>query len=144
MSEQRPPLPPFTYATARRKVQALEDLWNRREPTQVVEACREHAIWIDRSRTAIGRQEILELLTDGWQSERECVHRKRLWTFEDDRIAVRFRYDCVPSIGQSWRSLGNEFWEFDADGLIRRREATVTDLPITESERSVMVGVSHW
>lgn len=141
MSEQRPPLPPFTYATARQKVQVLEDLWNTRDPRQVVEACHEHAIWTDRSRTAIGRSQILELLTDGWQSERDYVHRKRLWTFEDDRIAMRFRHDCLHPEGQWWRSFGNEFWEFDTGGLIRRREATVTDLPITDSERRMMAGV---
>jgi nuclear transport factor 2 (NTF2) superfamily protein len=133
----RPPLPPFTRETALRKVQAAEDAWNTRDPERVSLAYTEDSVWRNRDQFVAGRAEIVAFLTAKWERELDYVLRKSLWAFTDDRIAVRFQYECRDAAGQWWRSYGNENWEFDAHGLMRRREASINDLPIAESERRI-------
>jgi nuclear transport factor 2 (NTF2) superfamily protein len=133
----RPPLPPFIRETALRKVQAAEDAWNTRDPERVSLAYTEDSVWRNRDQFVAGRAEIVAFLTAKWERELDYVLRKSLWAFTDDRIAVRFQYECRDAAGQWWRSYGNENWEFDAHGLMRRREASINDLPIAESERRI-------
>jgi uncharacterized protein len=131
----RPPLPPFTAETAARKVQAAEDAWNTRDPQRVALAYTEDSVWRNRDTFLTGRAEIVEFLTAKWQRELDYVLRKSLWAFTDDRIAVRFQYEWHDTAGQWWRSYGNENWEFDEHGLMRRREASINDVPIGVAER---------
>ncbi|MCL7377910.1 nuclear transport factor 2 family protein [Streptomyces sp. 35G-GA-8] len=133
----RPPLPPFTLDTAKQKVQAAEDAWNTRDPRKVSLAYTEDSRWRNRDTFVTGRDAIVELLTSKWERELEYALRKELWAFEADRIAVRFQYESHDADGQWWRSYGNELWEFDADGLMSRREASINDVPIQESERRI-------
>ncbi|OEU90172.1 histidine kinase [Streptomyces abyssalis] len=133
----RPPLPPFTLETARQKVQAAEDAWNTRDPHKVSLAYTEDSVWRNRDAFVNGRAEIVDLLTRKWQRELEYALRKDLWTFEGNRIAVRFQYECHDADGQWWRSYGNELWEFDSQGLMSRREASINDVPIAESDRRI-------
>jgi uncharacterized protein len=133
----RPPLPPFDLETARQKVQAAEDAWNTRDPHKVSLAYTEDSVWRNRDVFATGRAEIVDLLTHKWQRELEYALRKDLWTFEGNRIAVRFQYECRDAEGQWWRSYGNELWEFDSQGLMSRREASINDVPIAESDRRI-------
>ncbi|NLU75980.1 nuclear transport factor 2 family protein [Streptomyces sp. HNM0575] len=135
--ETRPPLPPFTLETARQKVQAAEDAWNTRDPHKVSLAYSEDSVWRNRDVFVTGRAEIVDLLTRKWQRELEYSLRKDLWTFEGNRIAVRFQYECRDAQGQWWRSYGNELWEFDGRGLMSRREASINDVPIAESDRRI-------
>ncbi|MFB9891247.1 nuclear transport factor 2 family protein [Planobispora takensis] len=137
MSTVRPPLPPFTAETAAQKVQAAEDAWNTRDPERVASAYTPDSIWRNREEFLSGREEIRAFLTRKWAKEHDYALRKQLWAFTDDRIAVRFQYEWHDESGQWWRSHGNELWEFAADGLMRRREAGINDLPIGEAERSV-------
>ncbi len=134
----RPPLPPFTRETALRKVQAAEDAWNTRDPERVSLAYTEDSVWRNRDQFVTGRAAIVAFLTTKWERELDYVLRKSLWAFTDDRIAVRFQYECHDASGQWWRSYGNENWEFDAHGLMRRREASINDLAIAESERRIL------
>jgi uncharacterized protein len=133
----RPPLPPFTLETARRKVQAAEDAWNSRDPERVSLAYSEDSVWRNRDRFVTGRAEIVAFLTDKWERELDYALRKSLWTFADARIAVRFQYECRDASGRWWRSYGNENWEFDAEGLMVRREASINDLAIEEADRRI-------
>jgi len=133
----RPPLPPFTLESARQKVQAAEDAWNSRDPERVSLAYSEDSVWRNRDRFVRGRAEIVAFLADKWERELDYALRKSLWTFADNRIAVRFQYECRDAAGRWWRSYGNENWEFDAEGLMVRREASINDLAITESERRI-------
>jgi uncharacterized protein len=133
----RPPLPPFTRETAEQKVQAAEDAWNTRDPERVAGAYTEDTRWRNRSEFFVGRAQVVEFLTRKWQTELDYALRKQLWAFTDDRIAVRFQYEWHDVSGQWWRSYGNEQWEFDADGLMRRREASINDVAIEESERRI-------
>jgi nuclear transport factor 2 (NTF2) superfamily protein len=133
----RPPLPPFTEATARQKVQAAEDAWNTRDPERVSLAYTEDSIWRNRNSFVTGRAAIVELLTAKWQRELDYALRKDLWAFDGNRIAVRFQYECHDPAGQWWRSYGNELWEFDEHGLMARREASINDVPIAASERRI-------
>ncbi|GAA4553249.1 nuclear transport factor 2 family protein [Pseudonocardia xishanensis] len=133
----RPPLPPFTLETARQKVQAAEDAWNSRDPERVSLAYTVDSVWRNRDRFVRGRSEIVAFLADKWERELDYALRKSLWTFADNRIAVRFQYECRDANGQWWRSYGNENWEFDAEGLMVRREASINDLAITEAERRI-------
>ncbi|MFD3913854.1 DUF1348 family protein [Streptomyces sp. NPDC088147] len=133
----RPPLPPFTLDTAKQKVQAAEDAWNTRDPHKVSLAYTEDSRWRNRDTFVTGRDAIVELLTRKWERELEYALRKDLWAFEGDRIAVRFQYESHDADGQWWRSYGNELWEFDANGLMSRREASINDVPIPESERRI-------
>jgi len=137
MAEQKPPLPPFTHETAAQKVQAAEDAWNTRDPERVARACTVDAVWRNRDVFVSGRSEIVEFLSQKWQRELEYALRKNLWCFEDSRIAVRFQYESHDREGQWWRSYGNELWEFDEHGLMRRREASINDLRIDETERRI-------
>ena len=137
MTESRPPFPPFDAQTAAQKVQAAEDAWNTRDPHRVSLAYTEDSVWRNRDRFLTGRDEIVAFLTDKWKRELDYALRKALWSFTEDRIAVRFQYESHDADGQWWRSYGNELWEFDANGLMRRREASINDVPITESERRI-------
>lgn len=133
----RPPFPPFDEDTARTKVQAAEDAWNTRDPHKVALAYTEDSVWRNRDRFVTGRAEIVEFLTAKWERELDYALRKELWGFRDNRIAVRFQYESHDADGQWYRSYGNELWEFTPDGLMRRREASINDLPITEAERRI-------
>jgi nuclear transport factor 2 (NTF2) superfamily protein len=133
----RPPLPPFTAETAAQKVQAAEDAWNTRDPERVAGAYTEDSVWRNRHEFVTGRAAIVELLTRKWERELDYALRKNLWAFTEDRIAVRFQYECHDRDGQWWRSYGNELWEFDQHGLMRRREASINDVLIDERERRI-------
>lgn len=135
---ERPPLPPFTEQTARQKVQAAEDAWNTRDPQRVAQAYTEDSQWRNRDEFLTGREEIQAFLTRKWAKEQDYVLRKSLWAFTDDRIAVRFQYEWHDESGQWYRSYGNEQWEFAASGLMRRREASINDVAIDESERRIL------
>jgi nuclear transport factor 2 (NTF2) superfamily protein len=135
MSESRPPLPPFTLETARRKVLAAEAAWNTRDPDRVALAYTEDSEWRNRSEFLVGRVAIRAFLHAKWVRELDYVLRKDLWAFTDDRIAVRFQYEWHDANGDWWRSYGNENWEFAPNGLMRRREASINDVAIDESER---------
>ena len=133
----RPPFPPFDEKTAAHKVQAAEDAWNTREPETVASAHTEHSVWRNRDEFIQGRQEIVAFLRRKWEKELDYALRKELWSFGSNRIAVRFQYESHDANGQWWRSYGNELWEFSDDGLMRRREASINDLAIAESERRI-------
>jgi uncharacterized protein len=133
----RPPLPPFDHAAALTKVQAAEDAWNTRDPVRVAGAYTVDSVWRNRDTFIVGRDAIVEFLTSKWQRELDYALRKNLWSFTADRIAVRFQYESHDAAGQWWRSYGNELWEFDEHGLMRRREASINDVPITEAERRI-------
>ncbi|KQH81335.1 histidine kinase [Mycobacterium gordonae] len=131
----RPPLPPFSLETALQKVQAAEDAWNTCDPERVSLAYTVDSQWRNRGEHIVGRAEIVAFLTRKWQRELDYSLRKGLWTFTDNRIAVRFQYECHDPSGQWFRSYGNELWEFSADGLMARREASINDVAINESDR---------
>ncbi|RVX45234.1 hypothetical protein EDD27_8021 [Nonomuraea polychroma] len=133
----RPPVPPFTEETARIKVQAAEDAWNTRDPDRVALAYTEDSVWRNRDEFLKGRDEIREFLRRKWAGELDYALRKELWAVLGDRIAVRFQYESRDASGQWWRSYGNEQWEFDEFGLMRRREASINDVRIDESERRI-------
>jgi uncharacterized protein len=133
----RPPLPPFNADTAAQKVQAAEDAWNTREPERVARAYTLDSVWRNRDLFVAGRDEIVAFLTAKWERELDYALRKSLWTFGGNRIAVRFQYECHDAAGQWWRSYGNELWEFDEHGLMRRREASINDVAIDEAERRI-------
>ena len=135
----RPPFPPFTEETARIKIRAAEDGWNSRDPAKVALAYTSHSVWRNRAEFVNGRSEIEVFLTRKWERELDYRLIKELWTFADNRIAVRFAYECHNSDGDWFRSYGNENWEFDEDGLMKRRIASINDLPIVESDRKF-----HW
>jgi uncharacterized protein len=133
----RPPFPPFDEDSARQKVQAAEDAWNTRDPERVAQAYTTDSVWRNRDQHLDGREEIVAFLTQKWRRELDYALRKELWACHGDRIAVRFQYECHDADGQWWRSYGNELWEFDEDGLMRRREASINDLAIGESDRRI-------
>jgi nuclear transport factor 2 (NTF2) superfamily protein len=133
----RPPLPPFTADSARQKVQAAEDAWNTRDPERVALAYTENSVWRNRDTFITGRSAIIDMLTAKWQREQNYVLRKALWTFADNRIAVRFQYESHDASRQWFRSYGNELWEFDAHGLMARREASINDVPIESHQRRI-------
>lgn len=127
--------PPFTLETATLKVRAAEDAWNSRDPQRVSLAYSEDSVWRNRDRFLQGREEIREFLTGKWERELDYRLVKSLWAFGDDRIAVRFQYEYHDAEGRWFRAYGNEMWEFDEAGLMRRREASINDVPIDEHER---------
>ena len=133
----RPPLPPFTLETATQKVQAAEDAWNTRDPERVAAAYTVDSVWRNRDTFVTGREEIVAFLTAKWERELAYALRKNLWSFGENRIAVRFQYESHDAGGQWWRSYGNELWEFDEHGLMRRREASINDVPIAEADRRI-------
>jgi uncharacterized protein len=131
----RPPLPPFTRPTALEKVRLAENGWNSRDPEKVALAYTLDSRWRNRAEFIQGRPAIIEFLTRKWRKELDYRLIKELWTFEASRIAVRFAYEWRDDSGNWFRSYGNENWEFDADGLMRHRHASINDLPIREAER---------
>lgn len=133
----RPPVPPFTEADARTKVQAAEDAWNTRDPERVALAYSEDSVWRNRDSFVTGRAEIRTFLARKWRRELDYALRKELWSYGDDRIAVRFQYEWRDAVGGHWRSYGNELWQFDAQGLMRRREASINDVPIRAQDRRI-------
>jgi uncharacterized protein len=135
MTETFPPLPPFTLETAVQKVQAAEDAWNTRDPAHVSRAYTTDSQWRNRDLHIVGRAEIVAFLTRKWQTELDYVLRKSLWNFRANRIAVRFQYEWHDDTGQWYRSYGNELWEFTQAGLMARREASINDVAINESQR---------
>jgi len=135
----RPPLPPFTAETAAQKVRMAEDAWNTRDPARVALAYTTDSRWRNRSEFLEGRAAIEAFLTRKWNRELDYRLIKEVWTFRENRIAVRFAYEWHDDSGSWFRSYGNENWEFDEHGLMRRRIASINDLPIKESERKY-----HW
>jgi len=136
---QRAPLPPFTRETAIQKVRLAEDAWNSRDPEKVSLAYTVDSRWRNRSEFLNGRQEIVAFLKRKWTKELDYRLIKELWAFEGNRIAVRFAYECHDDFGKWFRSYGNENWEFDENGLMRMRYASINDLPIKETDRKF-----HW
>lgn len=133
--EQKHPLPPFTFETATQKVQLAEDAWNTKDPFKVSLAYTVDSEWRNRSSFLNGREEIIKFLTDKWKKEHQYKLRKELWAFTDNRIAVRFEYEFHNDEGQWFRAYGNENWEFNQNGLMQKRYASINDIPIKESER---------
>ena len=138
-NEARPPLPPFTRETAAQKVRMAEDGWNSRDPDRVALAYTAGSQWRNRAEFQHGREEIVRFLTRKWERELDYRLIKELWAFDGNRIAVRFAYEWQDDAGNWFRSYGNENWEFDENGLMRRRFASINDLLIKESER-----MFHW
>jgi nuclear transport factor 2 (NTF2) superfamily protein len=135
----RPPLPPFTLETATQKVRMAEDAWNTRDPVRVAQAYTVDSRWRNRSEFIEGREQIEAFLRRKWAKELDYRLIKEIWTFRDNRIAVRFAYEWHDDSGSWFRSYGNENWEFDEQGYMRRRVASINDLPIQESDRKY-----HW
>lgn len=135
----RPPFPPFTPETAPLKVRMAEDTWNTRDPERVSLAYTQDSVWRNRSEFLTGREAIVRFLMRKWTKELDYRLIKELWAFQGARIAVRFAYEWHDAGGNWFRSYGNENWEFDDYGLMRRRIASINDLPIKESERKY-----HW
>jgi len=131
----RPPLPPFTPETAAQKARMAEDAWNTREPERVALAYTVDSAWRNRSEFFSGRKAIVEFLQRKWAKELDYRLIKEIWAFHDNRIAVRFAYEWRDDSGHWFRAYGNENWEFDENGLMRRRIASINDLPITEAQR---------
>ena len=131
----RPPLPPFTLETAAQKVRLAEEAWNTRDPEKVSLAYTVDSIWRNRSEFIKGREEVVQFLQRKWARELDYRLIKELWAFKDNRIAVRFAYEWRDDLGCWFRSYGNENWEFDDNGLMQRRIASINDLPINEAER---------
>ncbi|MFF3403613.1 DUF1348 family protein [Streptomyces sp. NPDC002659] len=137
MTAKRLPVPPFTAETAQQKVRAAEDAWNSRDPERVALGYTEDSEWRNRDVFLSGRAEIVEFLSEKWRRELDYRLRKELWAFTDNRIAVRFEYEWRNDEDRWFRSYGNENWEFDENGLMRRRYASINDLPITADERRI-------
>ncbi|TAL99116.1 MAG: nuclear transport factor 2 family protein [Paraburkholderia sp.] len=137
--ESRPPFPPFTRETAIQKVRGAEDGWNTRDPERVALAYTPQSVWRNRSEFVTGRAEIVGLLRRKWAKELDYRLIKELWAFNDNRIAVRFAYEWHDDSNNWFRSYGNENWEFDANGLMARRHASINDLPIRAADR-----LYHW
>ncbi|MBK6832381.1 MAG: nuclear transport factor 2 family protein [Flavobacteriales bacterium] len=135
--EPRPPLPPFTEETARQKIQMAEDAWNSRDPERVAKAYTVDSEWRNRSEFINGREEIIAFLERKWAKELDYSLKKDYWAHSDNRIAVRFEYEWHDAEGSWFRSYGNENWEFDDMGYMRKRYASINDVPINESERRI-------
>ncbi len=133
--EQKHPLPPFTLESALQKVQAAEDAWNSKDPQKIALAYSKDSEWRNRSTFLNGRQEIEDFLSDKWEKELEYKLKKELWGFTESRIAVRFEYEYKNKEGQWFRAYGNENWEFNENGLMEKRFASINDLAIEEQER---------
>jgi len=131
-------VPPFTEETARQKVKAAQDAWNTRDPEKVSLAYTEDSEWRNRDEFFRGRDEIVAFLQRKWSRELDYRLMKELWCFTDNRISVRFEYESRDSNGRWWRSHGNEHWEFDENGLMKRRDASINDYRIEESERRIL------
>jgi len=135
--EQKHPLPPFNLETAIQKVQLAEDAWNSQDPERVSKAYTLASQWRNRSTFLTGREEIVKFLTIKWENEHQYKLKKELWAYTDNRIAVRFEYEFHNKQGQWFRAYGNENWEFDENGLMEKRYASINDVPIKESERKL-------
>ena len=135
MPEQKLPLPPFTLETAKQKVQLAEDAWNSQNPQKVALAYTIDTEWRNRDQFISGREQVVDFLTAKWQRELNYKLKKELWAFTDNRIAVRFEYEYQGANGQWFRAYGNENWEFDHNGLMQKRYASINDLPINEADR---------
>ena len=137
MKTIKPPLPPFTLETALQKVQTAEDSWNTKNPEIVCLAYTDDTEWRNRTEFLTGREEIKQFLYRKWQKELDYKLKKELWGFRKNRIAVRFEYEWHDESGQWYRSYGNELWEFDKNGLMEKRYASINDLPIQEKDRKL-------
>jgi len=135
MQTSRPPLPPFTEASAIQKVRGAEDAWNSRDPDRVAGVYTEDTVWRNRAEFPVGREQVRQFLQRKWARELDYRLIKELWTFGGARIAVRFAYEWHDDSGHWYRSYGNENWEFTEQGLMRRRFASINDLPIAEAQR---------
>lgn len=135
----RPPLPPFTEETARQKVRMAEDAWNTRDPERVAMAYTEDSEWRNRDEFFTGRDAIKDFLGRKWRKENAYRLIKELWAYTDNRIGVRFQYEWRDADGGWYRAYGNELWEFDEHGLMRKRQASINDVPIADAERKF-----HW
>ncbi|MBI3134740.1 MAG: nuclear transport factor 2 family protein [Bacteroidetes bacterium] len=135
--EKRIPVPPFTEETAKQKIQMAEDAWNSKDPERVSKAYTPDSEWRNRDKFINGRDEIVRFLTEKWKKEIDYKLRKEYWAHTNDRIAVRFEYEYRDASGQWWRAYGNENWEFDENGLMKKRFASINDLPILESDRKL-------
>lgn len=133
--EQRHPLPPFNQETAKQKVQLAENAWNTKDPIKVAQAYTIDSEWRNRSTFINGREEIIQFLTEKWKKEHDYKLKKELWAYTDNRIAVRFEYEYHDDEGNWFRAYGNENWEFDENGLMQKRYASINDVPISKSER---------
>jgi uncharacterized protein len=131
------PLPPFNEETAIQKIQKAEDAWNSKDPIQISRAYTVDTEWRNRNQFINGRKEVQEFLTDKWKNELDYKLKKELWAFNDNRIAVRFEYEYRDKSGQWYRAYGNENWEFDENGLMKKRFASINDLKIKETERTL-------
>lgn len=135
MDEKRYPLPPFNMETAMQKVQAAEDAWNTKDPEKVCLAYTIDTEWRNRTDFIIGREEVKQFLKRKWEKELDYKLKKELWGFKENRMAVRFEYEWHDAAGQWYRSYGNELWEFDENGLMRKRFASINDLAINQADR---------
>ena len=138
MSEQKLPLPPFTEETAKQKIQAAEDAWNTKDPDKVCMAYTIDTEWRNRAEFINGREEVKQFLRRKWDKELDYKLKKSYWTHAGNRIAVRFEYEWRDDSGQWYRAYGNENWEFDENGLMQKRFASINDLPIKESDRKLI------
>ncbi|WP_449389417.1 DUF1348 family protein [Chryseobacterium lineare] len=133
--EQKRPLPPFTYESALEKIQLAEDAWNSQDPERVSKAYTIDSEWRNRDQFVNGREEIVKFLSGKWERELNYKLKKEYWAHTDNRIAVRFEYEYQTREGNWFRAYGNENWEFDKDGLMKKRYASINDLAISEEER---------
>ncbi|GAB7089500.1 nuclear transport factor 2 family protein [Marinifilum fragile] len=138
IEEKRYPLPPFTLETALEKVKKAEDAWNSKDPVIVSKAYTIDSEWRNRTQFINGREEIVKFLTDKWKKERNYRLKKELWGFRGNRMAVRFEYEFQDENNQWYRAYGNELWEFDENGLMQKRFASINDMKIEESDRKLM------
>ena len=137
MTEKRHPLPPFTVETAKEKVQLAENAWNTKDPEKVSKAYTIDTEWRNRDTFLNGREEVVAFLIQKWKKELDYKLKKELWCFDGNRIAVRFEYEWHDNVGQWFRSYGNEMWEFDENGYMKKRYASINDLPINEENRKL-------
>ena len=137
--EIKPPLPPFTAETAAQKARMAEDAWNSRDPGRVVQVYTEDTVWRNRAEFPVGREQVRGFLQRKWARELDYRLIKEVWAFTDNRIAVRFAYEWHDDSGHWFRSYGNENWEFNAQGFMQRRFASINDLPIAQTDRKF-----HW
>lgn len=136
-TEQKHPLPPFTMETALQKVQLAEDAWNSKDPERIALAYTVDTEWRNRTEFINGREEVIAFLKRKWAKELDYKLKKELWGFRENRMAVRFEYEYRDADGQWFRAYGNENWEFDENGLMRKRFASINDLPIDEKDRRI-------
>ncbi|MDP2542529.1 nuclear transport factor 2 family protein [Tenacibaculum discolor] len=136
--EKKYPLPPFTYESALEKVQKAEDAWNSKDPIQVSKAYTIDSEWRNRTQFINGREEIVTFLTKKWEEEKHYKLKKELWGFRGNRMAVRFEYEFQDKNDQWYRAYGNELWEFNENGLMQKRYASINDLKIAENERKLI------